>query len=291
MRSLKECDFKYKTVLVRVDFNVPYDEKGNIADDSRIKNAIPTIKHLISKKAIVLLLTHIGRPKGKVVEELRTDKVAQRLQEILSINPSLAKASLALGTVLSFCGRVAEGVELLLCLTRDLPKSRETVMKYLKHISAKHPMQIEPILGMAELHIVSETYEPALELLWKATQRETSDTDAILRLLDRVAEKNPGMARVQLEMGKVYLKVGSYARASEHLVSAVEADPSISEQGIKFCHDIIAAEPDEIAAYEAIGGIFVRMKRHAAAVTFLSSSSDIRPEIRDIRSDRSDNTP
>jgi len=83
MRSLKDCNLKYKTVLVRVDFNVPVDKKGKIADDSRIKNALPTIKHLISQKAIILLMTHIGRPKGKVDEALRTDKVAERLQKLL----------------------------------------------------------------------------------------------------------------------------------------------------------------------------------------------------------------
>ena len=83
MRSLKDYNFRYKTVLVRVDFNVPFDKKGSIADDSRIKAALPTIKYLLSKKAIVLLLTHIGRPKGKVVENLRTDKVAKRLEKLL----------------------------------------------------------------------------------------------------------------------------------------------------------------------------------------------------------------
>jgi len=83
MRVLKGFNFKYKKVLVRVDFNVPFDKKGKIADDSRIRNSLPTIKYLLSKKAIVLLLTHIGRPEGKVVENLRTDKVAQRLQKLL----------------------------------------------------------------------------------------------------------------------------------------------------------------------------------------------------------------
>ncbi len=83
MRLLKEFDFKYKVVLVRVDFNVPFDKKGRIADDSRIRAAVPTINYLVSKKAIVLLATHIGRPNGKVVGALRTDTVAKQLEKLL----------------------------------------------------------------------------------------------------------------------------------------------------------------------------------------------------------------
>ena len=68
---------------MRIDFNVPRDKEGNITDDTRIKAALPTIKYLLDNKAKVILVSHLGRPKGQIDEALRLDKVAQRLSELL----------------------------------------------------------------------------------------------------------------------------------------------------------------------------------------------------------------
>jgi len=72
-----------KRVLVRVDFNVPLNEELEITNDTRIKAALPTIKYLTSHQAKVVLMSHLGRPKGKVVEKLRLNPIAQRLGELL----------------------------------------------------------------------------------------------------------------------------------------------------------------------------------------------------------------
>lgn len=84
MRSLEECEFHGKRVLLRVDFNVPIDKHGNVANDKRIKAALPTINHLVHKGAKIILVTHVGRPNGCVVEHLRTHGVAKRLSALLS---------------------------------------------------------------------------------------------------------------------------------------------------------------------------------------------------------------
>jgi len=82
--SVRDIEVEGKRVLVRVDFNVPLDEKtGEIADDSRIRATLPTIKYLTSRGARVILISHLGRPKGKVVDELRLTVVAQQLSQIL----------------------------------------------------------------------------------------------------------------------------------------------------------------------------------------------------------------
>lgn len=79
--DLKDEELKGKRVLVRVDFNVPI-KNGVITDDRRIKEALPTIKYLIEKNAKVILVSHLGRPKG-FQDDLRLDPVAKRLEELL----------------------------------------------------------------------------------------------------------------------------------------------------------------------------------------------------------------
>ncbi len=82
--TVRDIDVTGKSVLLRVDFNVPMDAKtGEITDDSRIRAALPTINYLIEHKAKVILLSHFGRPKGKVVDSMRLAPVAQRLSQIL----------------------------------------------------------------------------------------------------------------------------------------------------------------------------------------------------------------
>jgi len=83
VKDLNENQIVGKRVLVRVDFNVPLSNKLEITNDTRIKAALPTINYLISHKAKVILMSHLGRPKGKVVEKLSLDPVAERLSELL----------------------------------------------------------------------------------------------------------------------------------------------------------------------------------------------------------------
>lgn len=82
--SIKDVDVKGKKVLIRVDFNVPLDDKLNITDDTRIRAALPTIKYCLDKGAgKVILMSHLGRPDGKVVDKYSLRPVSKRLSELL----------------------------------------------------------------------------------------------------------------------------------------------------------------------------------------------------------------
>lgn len=81
-KSVHDVDVAGKRVLVRVDFNVPL-ENGKITDDTRIRETLPTIRYLIEKGAKIILVSHLGRPNGEAVEELRLAPVAVRLSELL----------------------------------------------------------------------------------------------------------------------------------------------------------------------------------------------------------------
>ncbi len=83
IRDLPEGELRGKRVLVRVDFNVPLDENRNITDDTRIVESLPTIRYLVERGARVILVSHLGRPKGKPKDELRMDPIAKRLEELL----------------------------------------------------------------------------------------------------------------------------------------------------------------------------------------------------------------
>ncbi len=81
--TIDSIELKGKRVLVRVDFNVPLDENQNINDDRRITSALPTIKKIISEGGKAILMSHLGRPKGKVISEFSLKPVAERLGELL----------------------------------------------------------------------------------------------------------------------------------------------------------------------------------------------------------------
>jgi len=88
MLSVSDLDVQGKKIFLRVDFNVPLDEKQNIRDDTRIKAALPTLNHLLEHRARVVVASHLGRPKGEFNPEFSTKPVAERLagfipQEVL----------------------------------------------------------------------------------------------------------------------------------------------------------------------------------------------------------------
>ncbi len=90
-KTVRDIDLKNKRVLVRVDFNVPQDDAGKITDDSRIVGALPTIRYLVEQQAKVVLMSHLGRPKGEVNMKYSLAPAAERLSELLGQPVKMAK--------------------------------------------------------------------------------------------------------------------------------------------------------------------------------------------------------
>ena len=90
-KTIRDIDLKGKRVIVRVDFNVPQDKEGKITDDNRIVGALPTIKYLVEQNAKVVLMSHLGRPKGEFNMKYSLAPAALRLSELLGRPVKMAK--------------------------------------------------------------------------------------------------------------------------------------------------------------------------------------------------------
>ena len=114
--SIRDLALTGKKVFMRVDFNVPLDEEQHIAEDTRIRAALPTIQYALDQGAIVVLASHLGRPKGTRKPECSLAPVARRLSELLE--------------KLSSAGKVCQPIP-------DIPKSRKSVIMELEVIESE----------------------------------------------------------------------------------------------------------------------------------------------------------
>lgn len=86
MKSVRDFDVNGKRILIRCDFNVPLDNKGNILDDFKIRESLPTIQYLVENNAKIILMSHLGEPEGKMIPILKLDKIKNKIEELLSFS-------------------------------------------------------------------------------------------------------------------------------------------------------------------------------------------------------------
>jgi len=148
LSSLDKTDLAGKKVLVRVDFNVPLNESGQITDDTRIRAAIPTIEYLINNSAKVILAAHFGRPKGQVNEKMRLTPVAARLSDLLGKNVSLTKSCIG-DDAISESNNLNNGEILLLENVRFFAEEEKNDLDFAKKLAAHAEMYVNDAFGAA----------------------------------------------------------------------------------------------------------------------------------------------
>jgi len=149
IKTLKDfTNLKGKRVLVRCDFNVPLSEKGEILDDFRISQTLPTIQYLLKKKAKIILMTHLGRPKGKVKKSLKVDCLQERLMEYLDL--SITKAPDCVGEEIErWTKEMMEGEILLLENLRFHKEEEENNSEFARKLAELGDIFVNDAFGVA----------------------------------------------------------------------------------------------------------------------------------------------
>lgn len=146
--SVADVNFKGKKVLVRVDFNVPLDENLNITDDIRITSALPTIKKIMEDGGKVILMSHLGRPKGQRVEKYSLKPAAKRLSELLNKEVKLAPDCIG-DEVKNLVNSMQEGDVILLENLRFYAEEEKNDPEFAKKLAELGDIYVNDAFGAA----------------------------------------------------------------------------------------------------------------------------------------------
>lgn len=213
-RTIKNLDVAGKRVLVRVDFNVPLGPAGQIVDDTRIRAALPTIEHLLAQGASVLLMSHLGRPRGQRVPALSLAPIAERLSQLLKRAVALAPDCVG-AEVAAQAAALQPGQVLLLENVRFYPQEEQNEPTFAQRLAALGDAYVNDAFGAAHRAHASTEGVPrwmgagASGLLM---EREISYLDEALRCPQRPFTAVLGGAKIS---GKIEL--------IEHLLNRVDA--------------------------------------------------------------------
>lgn len=148
MRSIRDVDLKGKRVLMRVDFNVPMDDNGSLTDDARIKAAIPTIEYILGQGAILILMSHLGRPKAKPDPKFSLKEVAIHLSGLL--NKKVIMAEDCVGPVVQdMADKLSPGQILMLENVRFYPGEEKNDPEFSKQLAQLGDVYVNDAFGTA----------------------------------------------------------------------------------------------------------------------------------------------
>jgi phosphoglycerate kinase len=148
IRDIPKDRLKGKKVLVRVDFNVPLNEKREVTDDTRIVMSLPTIRFLLEQGARVILVSHLGRPKGGPKDELKMNPVALKLEQILGYK--VQKADDCIGeSVAQMANKLKDGEVLLLENVRFYPQEEANDHEFARSLASLADIYVNDAFGTA----------------------------------------------------------------------------------------------------------------------------------------------
>ncbi len=246
-KTIRDIDWQGKRALVRVDFNVPLDDNGVITDDTRIRAALPTIRYLLEHGASVVLMSHLGRPKKKVVEKLRLRPVVGRLSELLPEAQKVTSIKVTTGeAAVSTAQSLQPGEVLLLENTRFDPREEANDDEMAQELAQLGDVYVNDAFGSAHRAHAS-TEGVARHLPAVAGFLMEAELNALYGALE-----NPQRPFVTLIGGaKISDKIGVMenllGRVDALLVGGGMANTFLLAQGHKLGDSLVEPESVEIA--------------------------------------------
>jgi phosphoglycerate kinase len=212
-RRIEDLDIAGKRVLVRVDFNVPQDDRGAITDDTRIRAALPTIQEILKKGGKPVLMSHLGRPKGKVVDSMRLTPMGKRLQELLG-TPVLKLDDCTGSAVRDAIARAPKGTTILLENVRFHPGDEKADPEFARELAQNGDVFVNDAFGA--MHRDHASVCGVARLLPSAAGRLVErEIQAFARVL-----QNPAEPYVAILGGA---KVSDKLKVIDHLLEHVSA--------------------------------------------------------------------
>lgn len=245
-KTIEDVNVRGKRVLVRVDFNVPRNkETGEITDDARMRAALPTLQYLIDHGAKVIVMSHLGRPKGKVVEELRLTEVGKHLSELLG--KPVRKMDDCIGPdVEAAVAEMKDGDVILLENVRFYPQEEKNDVHFSKELAKLGDIYVNDAFGTAHRahgstagvgvflpSVTGYLMKKELTALGNALMRPVKPFVAII-----------GGAKISDKIGVVSYLIG---RADTIIIGGGMANTFLAAQGYDMKASLIEPESIEVA--------------------------------------------
>ena len=259
MKNIRDLDIKEKTLLIRVDFNVPLDEQGNITDDTRIRGVLPTINYALDEQAKIVICSHMGRPDGQRQEKFSLAPVAKRLSRLLEKEVKLAPDCIG-PEVEALVGQMAAGDILLLENLRFHNEEKKNDPEFCKQLAKLADVYINDAFAVAHrahasvVGVVDYFQECAAGFLLQKEMdyfnrsvgnpsrplvaivggaKVSSKLGALRNMIDRVDKMIIGGAMANTFLKAQGHEVGASKVENDLLETAVELIAKAKKQGVK----------------------------------------------------------
>ena len=222
--TIETCDFKGKKVIVRVDFNVPLDENGNITDDTRIRGALPTLKKVLADGGSLIIMSHMGKPKGKVNAKFSLSQIVDAVSEKLGVKvqfaPDCAKAQDAAAALQPGDVLLLENLRFYpeeegkpVGIDKEDPKydeakkeMKERQKEFAKTLASYADIYINDAFGTAHRKhastaVIADSFDADHKMLGYLMEKEVNSVDSVLSNIKRPFTAIMGGSKVSTKIG------------------------------------------------------------------------------------------